>query len=172
MPLSLPPLDGGVIRPLCCRRSLGTMTTAVTFIVVVFVVLLSYWLSCWLSCCCCLSSRVIVVATATAATIKPPLCSGRRHRRGHLHHRCHCNHIRCSYQCHPDLAATFTAVVDATVIAPAAASTTQIPSMQLLLAVTIACSHQHGCCHHRCIHCSHCCHHCPRLRCHPPRSLY
>ena len=104
---------------------------AATFIVVVFVVLLSYWLSCWLSCCCFLLSRVVVVATAGAATTKPPMHSGRRHRRGHLHHRCRRNHIRCSYQRHPHLAAAFTAVVNATVIAPAAASTMQIPSMSL-----------------------------------------
>ena len=136
MPLSLPPPGGvasGVVRPLRGHRSLGTTTTAATFIVVVVILLWSYWLSCWLSCCCCPLSRVVVVATAAAATAKPPTRSGRRHRRGHLYRRCRRNRIRCSYHHHPHLAAAFTAVVDATVIAPAAASPTQIPSTQLLL---------------------------------------
>ena len=55
----------GVVRPLCCRRSLGMMRTAATHHFscrhVVVIVLLSNWLSCWLllllsvvpSCCCC-----------------------------------------------------------------------------------------------------------------------
>jgi hypothetical protein len=110
-PLSLPPLGGGVIRPLHSHRSLGTMPTAATFIVVVVIMLLSYWLSCWLSCCCCPSSRVIVVATAAAATAEPPTCSCQRHRRCHLHCRCRHNHIHCSYHRRPHLAAAFTAVV-------------------------------------------------------------
>jgi hypothetical protein len=62
--------------------------------------------------------------------------SGRRHCRGHLHCRCRHNCIHCSYHRGPHLAAAFIAVVD-TVIAPAAASTTQIPSTQLSLAVAI-----------------------------------
>jgi hypothetical protein len=74
-----------------------------------------------LSCCCCPSSRVVVVATAAANTANPPTCSIQRHSRGHLHRRCHCNHIHCSYHHHPHLAAAFTAVVDV-VIAPAAVS--------------------------------------------------
>jgi hypothetical protein len=90
-----------------------------------------------LSCCCCPSSRVVVVATAAAATAKPPTRSGRRHRRGHLYRRCRRNRICCSYQHRPHLAAAFTAVVDATVIAPAAASPTQIPSTQLLLSLAV-----------------------------------
>ena len=135
-PLSLPPPGGGVVRPLRGRRSLGTTTAAATFIVVVVIVFLLYWLSCWLSCCCCPLSRVVVVATAAAATAEPSTRSGRRHRRGHLHRRCRHNHIRCSYHHCPHLAAAFIAIVD-TVIAPAAALTTQIPSTQLSLTVAI-----------------------------------
>jgi hypothetical protein len=96
MPPSLPPPNGGVVRPLRDRRSVGTTTTAVRFNAVVVVVLLLYWLSCWLSCCCCPSYRVLVVATAAAATAKPPTRSSGRHCHGHLHRRCRCNLIRCS----------------------------------------------------------------------------
>jgi len=112
MPLSLPPPDGGVVRPLRDRRSLGTTTTAVTFIAVVVVVLLLYWLSYWLSCCCCPSSQAVVVATTAAATAEPPTRSRRRHRHGHLHHCCRRNRIRCSYHHRPHLAAAFTAIID------------------------------------------------------------
>ena len=87
---------------------------------------LYYIVSCWLTCCCCLSSQVVVVATAAAATAKPPTHSGHRHHHRHLHRRCHRNRIGCSYHRRPHLAANFIAVIDA-VIAPAAASTMQIP---------------------------------------------
>ena len=103
----------------------------------VVVMLLSCWLSCLLSCCCCPSSRVIVITTAAAATANPPMCSGRRHHRSHLHRRCCRNRICCSYHHHPHLAVAFTAIADATNIAPADTSKTQIPSTQLLLAVAI-----------------------------------
>ena len=131
-PYPLPPPDGGVIRPLRSRCSLGTTTTAATFIALVLIMLLLYWLSCWLSCCCCRPSQVVIVATTAAATAEPPTRSGRRHRHGHLHCRCCRNRICCSYHRRPHLAATFTTVVDA-VINPTAASTMQIPSMQLSL---------------------------------------
>jgi hypothetical protein len=68
--------------------------------------------------------------------LPPP--NHRRHRRGHLYRRCRRNRIRCSYHRSPHLAAAFIAAVDATVIAPAAASPTQIPSTQLLLLLAVA----------------------------------
>jgi hypothetical protein len=83
-------------------------------------------------------SRVVVVATAAAATADPPTRSGRRHHRGHLLRRCRRNRIRCSCHHSPCLAAAFTAVVDATVIAPANRIDTQITSTQISLAVAIA----------------------------------
>ena len=92
------------------------MASSVLFIVVVVVVLLSYWLSCWLSCCCSPLSRIVVVATTADATAKPPMRSGRCHCHNHLHHRCHCNRIRCSYHRRPHLAAAFTALVNTEVI--------------------------------------------------------
>ena len=80
----------------CCR-------VVVVLVAMLAVVLL---LSVVPSRCCC---------AATAA--KPPTRSGSCHRHGHLHRRCRCNRIRCSYHRRPHIATAFNAIVDA-VIAP------------------------------------------------------